>query len=152
MLPAVQGGRNSAQQIAKWLVLNGACVQTVPGETLGCAPPDLSCSVPFLVSPVLWSTQPGLVWGLCLEWPGNNGILSIISSSLLLSDYSFCCSLSPLASVLQEKQVCGTCLLNLSPCPPSHPPHISVSFWSGLILLCVVDFWSSKYICQLYAI
>lgn len=60
--------------------------------------------------------------GVC-AWPGNNRVLSIISSSLLVSDYSFCCSLSPWTSVLQEKQVCGICLLNLSPCPLTPTPH-----------------------------
>lgn len=87
----------------------------------GLCPPDLSCSVPFLLSLVLWSTQQGLMW-VC-AWPGNNRVLSIISSSLLVSDYSFCCSLSPWTSVLQEKQVCGICLLNLSPCPLTPTPH-----------------------------
>lgn len=69
MLPAVQG-RISAQQIAMSLVLNGGCVQTPPHEALGCASPGLSCFVPFLVSPVLWSsarTGVGSVLGLAWE-------------------------------------------------------------------------------------
>lgn len=146
--PAVQGGRISAQQVSVWLVLNGA------NETLGSASPALSCSVPSLVSPVLWSTQHGLVWGLCLEWPGNNRVVSIVSSSLWLTTPSAALESFDFSAA---GKVCGKCLLSSQPyLSPSHalarPPHICGSFCSGLILLCVVDFWSSKYICQLYAI